>query len=61
MNLIETLQYLTNLNKDLLIGLEWQSTPEWEFGIQIWGVPILCLKFNWKTIFEFLLVYLEFD
>jgi hypothetical protein len=49
MNLIETLQYLTNLNKDLLIGLEWQSTPEREFGIQIWVFPILCLKIEMKN------------
>jgi hypothetical protein len=33
MNLIETLQELMNLNKDLLIGLGWQSTHEREFGI----------------------------
>jgi hypothetical protein len=49
MNLIETLQYLTNLDKDLLIVLEWKSTPEREFGIQIWGFPILCLKIQMEN------------
>jgi hypothetical protein len=49
MDLIETLQYLINSNKDLLIGLEWQSTHERELGIQIWGFPNLCLKILMKN------------
>jgi hypothetical protein len=38
MNLIETLQYLTNLNKDLLTGLAWQSTHEREFRNLNFGI-----------------------
>jgi hypothetical protein len=33
MNLIETLQELMNLNRDLLIGLRWPSAHEREFGV----------------------------
>jgi hypothetical protein len=33
MNLIETLQELMNMNRDLLIRLGWQSAHEREFGI----------------------------
>jgi hypothetical protein len=44
----------------LLIGLEWQSTHEREFGIYIWEFSNLCLNIqNGEAKFEFFLVYLE--
>jgi hypothetical protein len=52
---------LMNLNRDLLIGIEWQSTHERQFGIQIWELLIFCLKIPMETKFEFLLFCLEFD
>jgi hypothetical protein len=45
---------------DLLIGLEWQSTHEWGFGIYILEFPNLCLKIqNGQAKFEFFLFYLK--
>jgi hypothetical protein len=45
---------------DLLIGLEWQSSHEREFGIYIWEFHKLCLRIqNGEAKFKFFLVYLE--
>jgi hypothetical protein len=35
---------------DLLIGLEWQSTHEWGFGIKIWGFSNLGLKIQMEKL-----------